>query len=85
MIASSPRYFMDTIPPAEAHYGVEDGIVPRVNGAVLGAAAHAAGRALSLRYHENAGHDQDLFDAPRQTREFFARALGQRAPGEPRD
>jgi hypothetical protein len=81
MIASSPRYFMDTVPAAEAHYGLEDGIVPPVNGAVLEAAARAAGRSLTLRLHADAGHDQDLFDTPRQTLQYFLGALrGPRPP-----
>lgn len=75
MIASSPRYFLDTIPPAQVHYGLDDGIVRPVNGAVLRAAAQAARRPLELVFHADAGHDQDLFEAPLESRDFLRKAF----------
>jgi hypothetical protein len=78
LLASSPLYFADSLPPAELHYGLEDAIVPERNARAiaerLGGAAGSARRVTILR-HAGAGHDQDLFDAPRQTRAFLLRLL----------
>ena len=78
LLASSPLYFVESVPPAQLHYGVEDAIVPERNGRAIerrlrnltGAAGH-----VEIVFHAGAGHDQDLFEAPRRTREFLLERL----------
>ena len=77
MIASSPLYFADSLPEAQVHYGVEDSIVPERNGRKL---VSRASPKLKAFFYPNAGHDQDLFDAPANTRRFLAGHL--RRPAE---
>ncbi len=78
LVASSPLYFAESLPPAQLHYGLEDAIVPARNGRAIERRLRgwpaAAGRVV-FRYHAGAGHDQDLFDAPRQTRDFLLERL----------
>jgi len=78
LIASSALYAAADLPLTQAHWGVEDSIVPVVNGHELAARWRAAGRparCLDARFHEGAGHDQDRQRAPRQAREFLLRAF----------
>jgi hypothetical protein len=79
LIASSPLYFVESLPPAQLHYGAEDSMVPIRNARAIErrlAVFPEAGRRVAVLTHADAGHDQDLFDAPRETRAFL---LGQLA------
>jgi dipeptidyl aminopeptidase/acylaminoacyl peptidase len=76
MIASSPLYFADSLPEAQVHYGVEDSIVPERNGREL---VRRTNSKLKAFFYPNAGHDQDLFDAPGNTRRFLAGHLSRPA------
>jgi dipeptidyl aminopeptidase/acylaminoacyl peptidase len=78
LIASSPLYFAESLPPAQLHYGVEDAIVPERNGRAIESRLRRwpeGARRVELRYHADAGHDQDLFEAPRRSREFLLERL----------
>lgn len=79
LIASSPLYFAERLPLSQVHWGLEDTIVPSVNGRDFVARHEAAGRArgcLDSHFHPNAGHDQDRQLAPHETRAFLLRAFG---------
>jgi hypothetical protein len=75
LIASSARYFAESLPATEVHYGVDDAIVPERNGHLLLQRGRRASPPVVARFHPDAGHDQDLFDAPRQSRHFLLSAL----------
>lgn len=78
LIASSPLYFAERLPLAQVHWGLEDTIVPAVNGEAFVARyerARGEGPCLSVRFHPVAGHDQDRQLAPMQTREFLLAAF----------
>lgn len=79
LMASSPLYTAERLPLAQVHWGLEDSIVPPVNGRALVArveAARGAGPCLDARFHPRAGHDQDRQRAPAQSRAFLLAALG---------
>ncbi len=81
LIASSPLYFVESLPRAQLHYGTEDSMVPVRNARAIErrlAVFPGAARRVAVLTHGDAGHDQDLFDAPRETRAFL---LGQLAAG----
>jgi tetratricopeptide (TPR) repeat protein len=65
MVQDSPRYFAERLPRTQAHYGIEDEIVPVANGRAL--AAKVKGEFF---YHENAGHDLNQKIAFRESRKF---------------
>lgn len=75
MIASSPLYAAELLPETQLHYGVDDGIVPERNGRALAAAVRQPDRCLRAFFHDGAGHDQDLFVAPRECRRAWMRML----------
>ena len=81
IIASSPLYFADRLPATQIHYGTDDGIVPERNGRKLAQQAEAlpAG-CLEAFFHQGAGHDQDLFEAPRASRRFLMRLVNRTLP-----
>ena len=77
IIASSAIHFADRIPLTQAHWSEDDPSVPVINGRAfvdrVRAARHAS--CLDVRFHPEAGHDQDRQRAPRESREFLVRAL----------
>ena len=78
MIASSPLYFARRLPRLEAHYGIEDDMVPIRNGEALRAALnhHGEPRASSkFFFHKNAGHDLNRTIAFRESRAFVLDVL----------
>lgn len=78
LIASSPLYFAERLPLAQVHWGLEDAIVPPVNGQALVTRHERAGglkQCLDAQFHPEAGHDQDRQLAPRLSREFLLGAL----------
>jgi fermentation-respiration switch protein FrsA (DUF1100 family) len=73
MIASSPLYFVQRIPRLQAHYGIEDDIVPIRNGEALRATLHERGKQppfSKLFFHDNAGHVLHRTIAFRESRAF---------------
>jgi hypothetical protein len=82
LIASSPLHFARSAGAVQAHWGIDDGIVPVVNGRRFAAAyrAGASSGPLDARFHPDAGHDQDRQLAPRQSREFLRRHILGRPP-----
>ena len=76
ILASSPLYFLDSLPTAQLQYGVDDRFVPISN-------ALAIKRALELRekpiqkveliMNENTGHDQPYPKAYTSSREFLCK------------
>jgi dipeptidyl aminopeptidase/acylaminoacyl peptidase len=77
IIASSPLYFAHSLPPTQVHYGVEDSIVPVRNGRNL----ESQNRDVIAQFYPDAGHDQDLFIAPRSSRAFLLRHLANKTFG----
>jgi hypothetical protein len=77
LIASSPLYAAYGLPATQAHYGLEDPIVPVRNGQALRKrmTSRQGNSCQELVLHRDAGHDQDLFDAPRRTGDFLRRHL----------
>ncbi len=78
MAASSPLYFVDTLPPSDLHYGVEDGGVPVANGLALRDRLSELGRSAQdyqVTLHEGAGHAMPYPWAFDQSREFLVRHL----------
>jgi len=76
--ASSPLYFVDTLPPADLQYGVEDGSVVVANGIALRDRLDELGRTApdyQVTLHEGAGHSMPYPWAYDQTRDFFLRHL----------
>jgi len=68
MIASSPLYFTNSLPATQVNYGLEDSIVPENNGREL---MQRAGSQVESHFYPDAGHDQDLFEAPENARRFL--------------
>lgn len=79
LIASSALYHAGRLPLAQVHWGIEDSIVPVVNGRDFVAryeAERGAGPCLDVWFHPEAGHDQDRQIAPIESRAFLLRAFG---------
>ncbi len=78
MIASSAMYFAGGLPLAQVHWGLEDSIVPSVNGTGFVDRYADADRpegCLDIRFHPDAGHDQDRQLAPQLSRQFLVSAF----------
>jgi dienelactone hydrolase len=74
MIASSPLYFVSTLPPLQIHHGVEDNSVPIVNARALADSLKKAGRAghdLEADFYEGSGHDTDVQFATKRSHNFL--------------
>ena len=71
LLASSPLWFADRLPPTQAHYGVDDNMVSVRNGRAL----LARKPAIEVIFHEMAGHDLDQGKAWRETRRFLLQRL----------
>lgn len=65
MIQNSPLYFADRLPRLQTHYGIEDEIVPVINGKALERRVNG-----EFFYHENSGHDLNQKIAFRESRKF---------------
>ncbi len=78
MLASSPLYFAQRLPPSEFHYGGEDTSVPVRNGYALVAELKRK-RVPTSRYQDffypKEGHDTDRINAPLLSREFILKSL----------
>ena len=80
ILASSPLYFLDTLPAAEMHYGTEDRSVPAANAEALRralAAQTTTGVPVSIHIHDGAGHDMPYPIAHETTHAFLAHHLFQ--------
>lgn len=71
LLASSPLWFADRLPPTQAHYGLDDNMVAAGNGRALA----ARNPAVEMVWHAEAGHDLDKEKAWRETRRFLAQRL----------
>ena len=76
LLASSPLWFAESLPPAQLHYGEEDNMVAVRNGRALERRI-PEGRAEVI-FYSGAGHDLDPEQASRHTRRFLLERL--RAP-----
>jgi hypothetical protein len=69
MLASSPLYFAERLPPTQAHHGVQDEQVPVANGHALKAEFDRLGRkppAHAVFFYSDGGHDTNvLISQPR--------------------
>ncbi len=72
--ASSPLFFVDTLPPSDLQYGVEDGSVPVANGLALSDRLSKLGRSApdyQVTIREGVGHRMPYPWAFEQSREFL--------------
>lgn len=77
LIAASPLYFASGLPLTQAHWGLNDGIVPVINGRTFEdryRASDRPARCLDVRYSRG-GHDQDRQRTPRESKAFLLGAL----------
>lgn len=71
LLASSPLYFMRRPRRFEAHYGIEDDMVPLRNGEALRSALNNNGtQTFRFFFHETVGHDLNRTIAFRESRAF---------------
>ncbi len=74
ILASSPLYFLENLPVAQLHYGVNDGSVPIINALEIKKALEARDKSapdFTLFMHKDAGHDQPYPRAFKLSREFL--------------
>ena len=74
MIASSPLYFVSTLPHLQIHHGVEDNSVPIANARALADSLKKAGRTrhdLEADFYEGSGHDTDVHLATKRSHKFL--------------
>ncbi len=74
ILASSPLYFLESLPVAQMHYGVEDGSVPIINAEAIqsfSASLDSSIHNFEIYKHENIGHDQPYPRAYQLTNEFL--------------
>lgn len=78
ILASSPLYFLETLPAAQMHYGVEDRSVPVANAEAL-QQAHATRDSSTVPFEiylqEGAGHDMPYPRAHQASRKFLLHQL----------
>jgi tetratricopeptide (TPR) repeat protein len=74
IVASSPLYFADRLPPAQVHYGDDDNVVCSGNGRALERRVADKSR-LEAIYYPAAGHDLDQDAAFENSRRFLQRGL----------
>lgn len=75
MLASSPLFFIETLPQTDAYYGAEDTAVPLANALRLRERADALGRSgsdLAVHIFENRGHDADPYLVNQSIKEQLA-------------
>jgi len=76
MIASSPLYFVKRLQRLQIHYGIEDEIVPIINGRALAKKMTERGRTqFESFFHANVGHELDGRIAYRESRRFLLSIL----------
>ncbi len=75
ILASSPLYFLESLPTSQMHYGVEDSAVPIANAVAIQRSLDALQRQdykFEIFQHANTGHDQPYPKAYQLTYAFFA-------------
>ena len=73
ILASSPLWFAESLPPTQLHYGEEDGVVSAGNGRAL-LRRLPSGRA-EAHFYEDAGHDLEKERAYRETKRYLLQHL----------
>jgi dienelactone hydrolase len=79
MLASSPAYFAERLPPTQAHHGVQDDQVPVANGHALKAEFDRLGRkppAYAVFFYPDNGHDTDVLVSYPRIAAFLTAQLG---------
>jgi hypothetical protein len=74
MLASSPLYFVSSLPALQIHHGVEDYNVPVANARALANSLTKQGRArrnLESYFYEGFGHDTDVQTATERSHKFL--------------
>lgn len=73
MLASSPLYFLESLPPAQLHHGSDDRSVPVANVMALQERHEALGSGTPLQaiVHDGSGHDQPYPEAYATSRSFL--------------
>ena len=80
LIADSPIYFVKNLPRTEAHYGIEDEMVPIVNGRSLADEMKRRGRSspgFEAFFHKDSGHDLNQNIAFPESKKFLLALLSQ--------
>jgi dienelactone hydrolase len=77
ILASSPLYFLDSLPAAEMHYGADDRFVPSGNANILEKRLSADGTdtPFAVYLYPGSGHDMPYPDAYVRAHAFLARYL----------
>lgn len=76
ILASAPLYFLETLPPAQLHYGIEDRSVPIANAIAIRKALTSrdeSAPAYEIYEHENTGHDQPYPETYQLSKQFLLR------------
>jgi len=74
MLSASPIYFVKRLLRLQAHYGIEDEMVPLINGRILAQKMKKPGRFapnFTIFFHENAGHDLNRRIAFSESKKFL--------------
>lgn len=78
MLAGSPLYFLESLPRTQIHHGIEDEMVPVINGYAIERAMRKSGRnspAFEAFFYQNAGHDLNYKIAARESKKFVISLL----------
>jgi hypothetical protein len=78
LLASSPLYFAARLPMTQVHWGLDDAMVPVVNGRAFVERFRHYPRnhvCLDVHFHPDAGHDQDRQLAPLESHQFLNAGL----------
>lgn len=81
LIASSPLYFAERLPPTSVHQGTRDTAVPTANAAALSdlfVRLSSDSESRSVTFHEGAGHLLNGTAASELTRAFLEKHVGRR-------
>jgi tetratricopeptide (TPR) repeat protein len=71
MLASSPLYFLESLPRTQIHYGIEDEMVPTANGYAIESSMRKSGRKtpnFEAFFYPNVGHDLNYKIASRASK-----------------
>lgn len=71
LLASSPRYFAERLPPTQFHYGLDDGVVKPANGREIIARMSQAGLKPEAYFYPGFGHDTDVIAVATHMRRFL--------------
>lgn len=74
ILASSPLYFLESLPVTQMHYGIEDGSVPIINAEAIQStfdSQNISNAKLEIYKHKDTGHDQPYPKAYQLTNDFL--------------